>query len=284
MTVTGETILAGIMGWPVAHSRSPQLHGYWLEKYGINGLVVPLAVRAERLEVAVRGLPALGFRGSNVTIPHKEAVAAHLDRVTDVAARIGAVNTIMVAEDGTLTGTNTDAFGFMAHLKQSVPDWRPEASAVVLGAGGAARAVVAALLDEGVPEIRLLNRTRERAESFAAHFGAAGITVLDWDMRAKALLDAGLLVNATSLGMTGKAALDLSLDGLSAEAVVYDLVYSPLRTPLLAAAQTRGAITVDGLGMLLHQARPAFEAWFGRDPAVDAGLRDHLVRDLGIAQ
>lgn len=283
MTVTGETILAGIMGWPVAHSRSPQLHGYWLEEYGINGLVVPLAVPPDQLEAAVRGLPALGFRGSNVTIPHKEAVAAHLDRVTEVAARIGAVNTIIVEEDGTLSGTNTDAFGFMAHLKQSVADWRPEAPAVVLGAGGAARAVVAALLDEGVAEIRILNRTRERAEGLAAHFAAAGVTVLDWDLRAQALSDAGLLVNATSLGMTGKAALDLSLDRLSPDAVVYDLVYSPLRTPLLAEAQNRGATTVDGLGMLLHQARPAFKAWFGRDPAVDAGLRDHLVRDLGLA-
>lgn len=283
MRVSGETKIAGIMGWPVAHSRSPQLHGYWLEKYGIDGLVVPLAVSPDRLETAVRGLPALGFRGSNVTIPHKETVATYMDRLSDVAQQVGAVNTIIVEDEGTLTGTNTDIFGFMAHLKASAPGWQPARPAVVLGAGGAARAVIAALLTDGVQEIRLLNRTRERAEMLAAHFGDAAVTVRDWDDRAAALSDAGLLVNATSLGMTGKAPLDLNLDRLAPGTVVYDLVYSPLKTALLLAAEERGAVPVDGLGMLLHQARPAFQAWFGPDPVVDEGLRDHLVRDLGLS-
>lgn len=282
MTITGETAVAGVMGWPIAHSRSPQLHGYWLAKYDIDGIVVPLPVAPEGLEGAVKGLAALGFRGSNVTIPHKEAVIPHLDDITDIARRIGAVNTITVDSDGRLTGTNTDAYGFLAHLKASAPQWDPAKPVIVLGAGGAARAVVAALLDAGASDIRVMNRTRERAETLADHFAADAVTVHDWSAAGEALAAAGLLVNATSLGMTGKEALDLDLSALSSQTIVYDLVYSPLETDLLKAARERGATVVDGLGMRLHQARPGFTAWFGRDPAVDAGLRDYMCRHLGL--
>jgi len=283
MTITGKTQLSGIIGWPVAHSRSPQLHGYWLEKYGINGAMVPLAVRPEALGDAIYGLVALGFRGANVTIPHKEAVLELMDEVAPLARRIGAVNTVTVAEDGRLLGSNTDAFGFLAHLKASAPDWRAAGGPVaVLGAGGAARAVIAALADDGVEEIRLVNRTRERADAVATHFEGAPITVMDWDDREELLEDVTLLVNATSLGMTGKPVLDMRLSCLPAAAVVYDLVYAPLETPLLQKARAIGARAVDGLGMLMHQARPAFRAWYGVDPAADEGLRAMLIADLGL--
>jgi len=282
MSITGQTLLSGIIGWPVAHSRSPQLHGYWLDKHSINGAMVPLAVRPDALPDAVQGLVALGFRGANVTIPHKEAVLELMDEVAPLARRIGAVNTITV-KDGRLHGSNTDAFGFLAHLKASAPDWRADQGPVaVLGAGGAARAVIAALDEDGVEEIRLINRTRERADAVATHFEGAPLTVMDWEDREDVLEDVSLLVNATSLGMTGKQPLDMRLASLPETAVVYDLVYVPLETPLLKRAREIGARPVDGLGMLMHQARPAFHAWYGVDPQVDAGLRDMLIRDLGL--
>jgi shikimate dehydrogenase len=283
MTITGKTLLSGIIGWPVAHSRSPQLHGYWLRKYGINGAMVPLAVRPDALADAVHGLAALGFRGANVTIPHKETVLGLMHEVAPLARRIGAVNTITVGDDGSLLGSNTDAFGFLAHLKASAPGWRANAGPVaVLGAGGAARAVIAALADDGVEEIRLINRTRDRADAVATHFEGAPITVMDWDDREEVLEDVTLLVNATSLGMTGKPPLDMRLSYLPRSAVVYDLVYAPLETPLLQKARAAGAPGIDGLGMLMHQARPAFKAWYGVDPEADEGLRALLIADLGL--
>lgn len=273
------------MGWPITHSRSPQLHAYWLEKYGIDGVVVPLSVPPERLVEAVSGLAALGFRGFNVTIPHKETIIPLLDTVTPVAERIGAVNTVTVGEDGHLEGTNTDAFGFMAHLEASVPDLALAGLPVVIfGAGGASRAVVAALLEAGVSEIRLLNRTMERAQAVAAHFADSRITVADWDTREYALDGVALLVNTTALGMTGKPALEINLWDLPEAAIVYDLVYAPLITPLLDAARRKGCRAVDGLGMLLHQARPGFKAWFGRDPEVDESMRQILIADLGLTE
>lgn len=282
MSITGKTALSGIIGWPVSHSRSPQMHGYWLEKYGINGAMVPLAVRPENLGEAVMGLIALGFKGANVTIPHKEAVMQFMDEMTPLARRIGAVNTITV-NDAKLLGDNTDAFGFLAHLKASVPDWRAKPAPVaVLGAGGAARAVIAALWEDGAEEIRIINRTRKRADAVATHFEGAPVTVLDWEDREDALEGVSLLVNATSLGMSGKAELDLHLHALTASAVVYDLVYVPLETPLVKRAKEIGAKTVDGLGMLMHQARPAFKAWHGIDPEVDDQLRALLIADLGL--
>lgn len=276
MSLSGKARLAGVMGWPVEHSLSPRLHGYWLEQHGIDGAYVPLAVAPADLPTALTALPALGFRGVNLTLPHKEQALDLCQEVDDLARRIGAVNTIVV-RDGRLFGSNSDAFGFLENLKDGAPDWRAEAApAVVLGAGGASRAVVAALADAGAPEVRLVNRTRERAEALATALGGA-LSVYDWDRREAALAEAGLLVNTTTLGMAGQPPLDLDLGALPVEAVVTDIVYTPLMTPLLQAARTRGNPLVDGLGMLLHQARPGFEAWFGVRPEVTPGLRDFVL-------
>lgn len=273
MTLTAKGRLAGVIGWPVGHSRSPQLHGHWLARYRIDGAYVPMAVPPERLEAALRGLAALGFRGCNVTVPHKEAAMALVDELDPLARRIAAVNTIVVRENGRLFGTNTDGFGFLANLQAGAPEWSAgQGPAVVVGAGGAARAVIVALADAGAPEIRLANRTRARAETLAAELGGP-ITLVDWAARAAALDGAALLVNTTTEGMVGRPALDLPLDALPADALVNDIVYVPLETPLLAAARARGNPVVDGVGMLLHQARPGFEAWFGVAPMVDAALR-----------
>lgn len=280
MILSGKARLAGILGWPVGHSRSPRLHGYWLRRYGIDGAYVPLPVMPENLESAVRALPMLGFRGANVTVPHKEAVLPLVDVLDETAARIGAVNTLFVDDDLRVHGTNTDAFGFLAHLRESMPTWRPhDGPAVVLGAGGASRGVVCALKDAGVPEIRIANRTRGRAERLSDEFGRP-VEAVDWPVAPAVLGDAALLVNATSLGMRGQPPLEIGLDGLPETAAVYDIVYSPLDTPLLIEARRRGNPTVDGLGMLLHQARPGFHAWFGVDPQVDEGLRAFVLESL----
>jgi shikimate dehydrogenase len=278
--LSGRARVAGVMGWPVSHSRSPRLHGFWLDHYGIDGAYVPLAVRPERLGAALRALPVLGFAGVNLTLPHKEAALAVVDQLSDVARRIGAVNTIVVDHDGALRGDNSDAFGFVEHLKASAPAWHGAGRPVaVLGAGGAARAVVVALLDAGVTELRLVNRTAPRAEALRAAFGSS-VQIVGWNERGRALGDISLLVNTTSLGMTGQPALELGLDELPAHAIVYDLVYAPLDTALLKAARARGNPTVDGLGMLLHQARPGFEAWFGVAPSVTNALRDFVLQGL----
>ena len=265
--------MAGVIGWPVAQSRSPVLHGYWLSQYGIRGAYLPLPVQPERLRDAVRGLRALGFSGCNVTIPHKLVMLTLVDKVDPVAARIGAVNTVVVQDDGTLSGSNTDAYGFLASLRDVRTDWKSSAGPiVVLGAGGAARAVTVALLDDGAHEIRLLNRTRERAEELA-RIEPSKVKVEDWDRRGAVLEGAALLVNTTSQGMVGYPALDVSLDALPKAAAVCDIVYNPLETPLLAAARKRGNTAIDGLGMLLHQAVPAFEAFYGVRPKVSGELR-----------
>lgn len=280
MILTAKAAVAGVMGWPVGHSRSPRLHGWWLDRYGIDGAYIPLAVPPGRVAEAVRALPALGLRGANVTVPHKEAVIAACDQVDPVARRIGAVNTLVVAEDGTIEGRNTDGFGFMENLRADRPDWRAGAGpAVVLGAGGAARAILVALADAGAPEIRLLNRTRDRAETLAAELGGP-VRVLPWEERAFALDGAALVVNTTTQGMGGQPALDLDLGRLPPAALVTDIVYTPLHTPLLKAAMERGNPVVDGLGMLLHQARPGFEAWFGRVPEVTPELRRFVLEGL----
>jgi len=278
MILTGSAKLAGVMGWPIGHSRSPRLHGHWLDRHGIDGAYVPLAVAPENLGTALRALPALGFRGVNLTLPHKEAAVDICDRVTDQAKRIGAVNTIVVGDDGDLQGSNTDAFGFIENLFQG-GGWQPaDGPVVLLGAGGAARGLAIALVDAGVTELRILNRTLTRAETLAADIGPA--TVVAWDGRADALDGAALLVNSTTLGMTGQPPLDLDLSRLPTGAVVNDIVYAPLETPLLADARARGNPVVDGLGMLLYQAQPGFEAWFGTRPEVDADLRDFVLADL----
>lgn len=279
--VSGAARVAGVIGWPVGHSLSPRLHGFWLDRYRIDGAYVPMAVRPGSLGRALSGLAALGFVGANVTIPHKEEACAMVDDVSDLARRIGAVNTIVVRTDGRLFGTNTDTIGFIANLEAGCPGWRADGGpAVLLGAGGAARAVAVALLDAGAPALVIVNRDQARAERLALDLGSQTVGVRPWTQRAGALEGAALLVNATSLGMAGKPVLDLELSALPTEAVVTDIVYIPLLTPLLAAAAARGNRIVDGLGMLLHQARPGFKAWFGVDPEVTAELRRHVEHGL----
>lgn len=279
MILSGKATLAGVMGWPVGHSRSPRVHGYWLAHYGVDGAYVPLPVAPENLNRALRALPILGFAGCNLTIPHKEAALTAVDTLAPAARRIGAVNTVTV-RDGKLVGDNTDGFGFLENLKAEALDWRPKAGpAVILGAGGAARAVIAALLDAGVPTIRIINRTTKRAEALAASLGGP-LHVRPWKEREAALADATLLVNTTNLGMTGQPPLELKLDRLPSAAVVSDIVYVPLETELLAAARARGHPAVDGLGMLLHQARPGFETWFKVAPEVTSQLRAFVLQDL----
>jgi shikimate dehydrogenase len=284
--LSGRAALAGVMGWPVGHSLSPRLHGFWLRQHRIDGAYVPLAVEPGRLEQALRALPALGFRGVNLTIPHKEPGLALVDRITPAAARIGAVNTVIVGQDG-LLGDNTDGYGFMASLTAGAPHWQATAGpAVLLGAGGAARAIAIALIDAGAPELRLVNRTLARAQTLAAQLGDAArergavLTVLPWQDE-HALAGATLLVNTTSLGMTGQPPLEVDLAPLPAQALVTDIVYNPLETGLLAAARARRHAVVDGLGMLLHQARPGFRAWFGVDPEVSDALRATVLAGLG---
>ncbi len=268
------------MGWPVAHSRSPRIHHYWLKKYGLLGAYVPLPVEPGRLSSALPGLAALGFRGCNITIPHKVEAMPFIQTVDANARRVGAVNTIVVQADGSLGGLNTDGFGFIQSLLEAQPQWRADAGpATVLGAGGAARAVVLSLADRGAREIRLLNRSPAAAQALADEFGGP-VKALPWAQRHAALADIALLVNTTSQGMLGNPPLDLQLDALPHHALVSDVIYIPLETPLLAAARQRGNPTVNGLGMLLHQARPAFQAWFGVLPDVTPELRAALEATL----
>ncbi len=265
--------LAGVIGHPIAHSRSPALHGYWLKRYGLKGHYIPIDIAPNDLGEMIRTLPRLGFVGLNVTIPHKEAILQIADIVTDRAALIGAANTLIFRKDGKIHADNTDGSGFIANLRQNAPHWAPGAGpAVVLGAGGAARAVVAALIEVGVPEIRLANRTRPRADALRSDFGAK-VHVHEWVQAANLLDDAATVVNTTSLGMTGKPDFRVSLARLNPRALVTDLVYTPLRTQLLIEAEAIGCSTVDGLGMLLHQAAPGFERWFGVRPEVDEATR-----------
>jgi len=263
---------ACVMGWPIAHSLSPALHGYWLKTHGIAGEYTRVAVPPADLPAALARLKTDDWRGCNLTIPHKEAALAHLDRVEDSARRIGAVNTIVV-ENGKLAGFNTDGFGFIENLRGAVPAFDAKAGpAVVLGAGGAARAIVDALATAGAPEIRLANRSLDRARDLARDLGGA-IELVPWERRAAALDGAALVVNATSLGMNENPPLDLDLARLPKTALVNDIVYAPLETALLKAARARGNRVVDGLGMLLHQGRPGFQLWFGVMPAVTPALR-----------
>ena len=279
MNLSGKAKLAGVMGWPISHSRSPLLHGYWLRELNIDGAYLPFAVDPENIEAALRALPILGISGVNLTLPHKELAMSVCDHIDSIGRRIGAVNTIVVNDDGTLSGTNTDAFGFLENLRAESA-WRAsDGPALVLGAGGAARAIVAALIDDGIGKVRLANRTLSRAEALAAEFGRA-VTTVPWDQINAAMDGTALLVNTSTLGMTGQPDLELDLHDLPETAVVNDIVYSPLETPLLRKAKTRGNPVVDGLGMLLHQARPGFTAWFGEEPTVSDGLRTYIIADL----
>ena len=270
--------LAGVIGCPIAHSKSPQLHRHWLKSLGISGYYVPMHVEANDLEEILRSLPKAGFVGVNITVPHKERALEIADLVTDRATLIGAANTLIFRKDGKIHADNTDGYGFIQNLRQNAPDWHPEAGpAAILGAGGAARAVVASLLDVGVPEILISNRTRVRAEALQQEFGRR-LTVIDWVQAGNMMDDSSTVVNTTSLGMIGSPPLRVPLDGLRKGTVVTDLVYAPLKTPLLIEAGKMGCTTVDGLGMLLHQAVPAFERWFGTRPTVVSATRAAALR------
>lgn len=260
--------LAAVIGYPVAHSRSPRLHGHWLRRHAIAGHYVPLQIAPEDFAQALALLPRMGFVGANVTLPHKETALALASRSTQVARRIGAANTLLFTDSG-IEADNTDAHGFARNILDSRPDWQPQ-SVALIGAGGASRAVIAALQDLGARDIRLTNRNPARAEALAAEFG---LTAHSWHHRAAMLDGCDTLVNATSQGMIGNPALDLDLSALPRSAIVNDLVYTPLETPLLTAARARGNPVIDGLGMLLHQAAPGFQRWFGVQPVVDAELR-----------
>lgn len=276
MTIlSGAARLAGVAGWPVSHSRSPRLHGFWLERYGIDGAYVPLPIEPASFPAAVRGLMLSGFRGINVTIPHKVVAFAICDSVDESARRAGAVNT-MVFDNGRITGSNTDGWGFLENLRAQGGD--PNAGpALLLGAGGATRAIAAALLGLGV-QVTIANRTRAHAEALAREL--PGLKIIDWERRSDAIPEHALLVNATSLGMAKQPLLEIDLDRAASTLTVYDIVYVPLETPLLAAARARNLRCVEGLGMLLHQAVPGFRAWFGADPVVDEDLRRFVAADL----
>ena len=264
---------AAVIGNPISHSLSPKLHGYWLRRYDLAGEYTALQVTEDKLEETLHRLPKEGFVGANITLPHKVTVMQFADQVTDRATLIGAANTLIFKSDGRIFADNTDGYGFIANLRQNAPDWNPAAGpAAIFGAGGAARAVVVALIDAGVPEIIISNRTRPKAEGLRDDFGAR-IRVVDWVQADMMLDEAATVVNTTSLGMTGASDFKVSLDGLRKDAVVTDIVYNPLMTPFLQAAEKRGCTIVDGLGMLLHQGVPGFERWFGHRPEVDADTR-----------
>jgi shikimate dehydrogenase len=269
--------MAGVMGWPVAHSRSPAIHNHWIRQYNLNGAYGLFPVNPNDLEAAIRGIQALRLAGSNITIPHKVEAMKFMDWVDPLAQRMGAINTIVVQADGALHGFNNDGFGFLESLREAQPSWHAAAGpTVILGAGGAARAIVVSLIDAGATEIRLLNRTRSKADELAEEFGAP-VAAFNWSERREALAGAALLINTTNQGMHGQPALDIELTQLPISALVSDAIYIPLETSLLAAARLRGNTTVNGLGMLLHQARPAFRAWFGVMPEVTPELHQAII-------
>ena len=270
---------AGVCGYPIGHSKSPILFRYWFHRYGIDGNYLPLRIAPEDFFQVLPALKKAGFRGVNCTLPHKVMALEIADTLTDTARIIGAANTLTFSPDGKITADNSDWFGFLQNVRIGHPEWDPASGpAVVLGASGAARGGIHALLHAGCQEIRVSNRTRERAEELAAFFGPK-LTVIDWNQRSDALAEASIIVNSTSLGMTGEKPLEISLDAAPKSALVTDMVYNPLSTDLLLGAARRGMPIVDGLGMLLHQARPGFLSWFGLDPEVTDDLRAACLRD-----
>jgi shikimate dehydrogenase len=280
MTQSDKFLLAGVVGWPVMHSRSPLMHNYWMEQQGLNGTYVPLAIKPGELDAALRAMHPLGFAGCNVTIPHKLEAMKIVDEVDEVATKIGAISCIVVREDGTLFGTNNDWLGFLGNIKQQAPDWRAEAGSIaVIGAGGGSRAVCYGLMQEGASEIRLVNLTHEKALAIAEEFNGP-IRVLPWKERHDALEGAAMVVNTTSQGMDGEAALNLKLDKLSPTALAADIIYTPLETPFLSDARERGNPTVNGLGMLIHQGPPAWKRWFDVIPMVTEELREKMERSI----
>ena len=267
-------LIAGVCGFPISQSKSPLLFRHWFDAYGVAGSYTPLRIAPEDFTTVIPVLIKAGFRGLNCTLPHKIAALQIADSVSDAARAIGAANTLVFSEDGQITADNSDWFGFIQNVRQGCPDWNPSSGAsLMLGAGGAARAGVYALLDAGCPEVRITNRTREKAEALADFFGPS-VKVIDWAERSDAVQGTSIIANSTSLGMVGGQPLTLHLNGAPKDALVTDMVYNPLETDLLSNARQLGLRTVDGLGMLLHQARPGFRAWFGHDPEVTQALRD----------
>ena len=268
------------MGWPVMHSRSPLLHNYWFQQHHLAGTYVPLAIPPAGLEAALRAMHPLGFAGCNLTLPHKQEAMKWVDEADAVAKSIGAISCVVGRPDGSLAGSNNDCYGFIQSIREEQPAWRADAGpSVVIGAGGGARAVCYALAEAGAKEIRLVNRTLERAKKIAEDFGGP-IKALSWELRHEVLDGATIVVNTTSQGMLGQSPLDLKLDKLPARALGMDIIYIPLETPFLRAARERGNPTMNGLGMLLHQGRPAWRAWFGIDPAVTAELRATMEKSI----
>lgn len=274
-----EIKLAGVVGFPVAHSKSPAMHRYWLDKYNVKGDYMPLSVQPDDLKQVFEALPKMGFKGVNITIPHKVDILSCVDMIEDSARKAGAAN-LVVFRDGGSIAKNTDGFGFLENLTNLKPDINLEfQTGVILGTGGAARGVLSALIDENIGRIKLVYRNREAAESLASLFGKS-VEIFHWDSRSDILDDADILINATPLGMVNQESLDISLDGLQKSALVYDLVYNPLHTPLLKQASSRGFLIADGLGMLIHQARPAFNDWFGFMPEATQELRKLMEQGL----
>lgn len=277
MIIDNSPALAGVVGWPIAHSKSPLIHGHWLKQHQISGYYIPIGLRPENFETAIRSMPKLGFKGVNVTIPYKETILPLATTISDRAALIGAANTIVFRSNGGIHADNTDGYGFIQNIRQFAPDWRGNTGpALVLGAGGASRAVLSALLDEGVPEVRLTNRTRHRAEILKDQFGAR-VTIVDWAKKNDACDGIATLVNTTALGMEGQPPLTIRLDAAPQSCLVTDIVYTPLKTELILQAESHGMRCVDGLGMLLHQAVPGFESWFDIRPTVDSALREQIL-------
>lgn len=267
---------AAVIGYPIAQSLSPMMHRHWMAHVGIEGDYVAEEVAPRDLAAFVEKAKKLGLSGFNITVPHKTEIIRHLDKVAPLARQMGAVNTVKIAADGTTSGFNTDGIGLVTHLKTTVPDYPVDRPALILGAGGAARAAALGLLTESLPMVMITNRTREKAEAIATEIGRGRMTVVDWDDRATAVSAAGLIVNTTVLGMTGQRPLELDLSAAASDTVVYDIVYKPLETNLLVNAKARGLRTVDGLGMLVHQGAAAFKIWFGEDVGFDDGLRAKL--------
>ncbi len=273
-------LLAGVMGWPVMHSRSPLLHNYWFKHHNLAGTYVPLAIRPADLGPALRALHPLGFAGCNLTLPHKQEALTIVDEVDTLAKSVGAISCVVVRPDGSLAGTNNDCYGFIHSIRQEQPGWRADSGpSVVIGGGGGARAVCYSLAQAGAREIRLVNRTFARAKTIVGDFGGP-LKVLPWEQRHEALYDAAMVVNTTSQGMAGQSPLDIELDKLPARALAVDIIYTPLETPFLASARKRGNPTVNGLGMLLHQGRPSWKAWFGIEPEVTAELRAAMEKSI----
>ena len=272
--------MAGVMGWPVMHSRSPMMHNYWMKQQGMKGTYVFLGIKPEGLESALRALHPLGFSGCNLTIPHKLDAMTMVDEVDDTAIKIGAISCVIVREDGTLSGTNNDWLGFLGNLKHQQPDWRADSGpCTVIGAGGGGRAVVYGLLEEGAKEVRLVNRTQHNAERIAEDFNGP-ISVYPWKERNSLLEGAATVINVTNQGMVGEASLDITLEKLAPDALAADIIYTPLESPFLTAAAKRQNKTVNGLGMLLHQGPPAWKRWFGIEPTITNELRGMMEQSI----